>query len=195
MPIRSVRSVAYLTFGALLCVSGCASPGPFESHRTTVGTLKASNAQLEHEKSNLSRQVAELEAENRRIEDRLTQEEEANGWLTARLNDARDLISRQGLDATPLQPDARTQARTPRRSRTAPTGATRKPRQAPFAEIPGELNAVPHPDRDTSDEAFDDFAPRTSQSDSEIPTSSRTARNQRWLPIANGISDSAPKVR
>lgn len=194
MPTRIVRVLTVVGLSALVA-PGCASPGPFESHRTTVGTLKASNAQLEHEKAKLAGQVAELQAETRRMEDRLAQEEETNGTLQARLDDARNLISRQGLDTTPLQPDSSVQARQPRRPRTSPAGGNRKSRPAPFAEIPGELNAVPHPDRDESQDSFDDAAPRSSQVEPGTPLSSRTSRNRRWLPIATGISDSSPKIR
>jgi hypothetical protein len=152
-----------------------------------IGTLKASNAQLEHEKSQLAGQVAELQTENRRLENRLAEEEVTNGELHARLDNARNLISRQGLDSS--QADS-LEAAAPRAPRTTPAGRTpRKGRKTPFAQIPGELNAVPHPDDEREFDSNDE--PRTRRSNQDFGPQTRLDRPRRWLPIANGVSSSS----
>ena len=75
----------------------------------TSGQLKTSLSHLEYENQQLKRSVAKLEQENRAMEDRLVQEQIDNGDLTARLDDARNLLRDRGLD-----PDVR--ARSPARS-------------------------------------------------------------------------------
>jgi outer membrane murein-binding lipoprotein Lpp len=189
----SWRSLLALTVCAgLLAAAGCTSPGPLESRRTMIGTLKASNAQLEHEKAQLAGQVAELEANNRRLEDRVAQEEAANGELTARLDDARNLLGRQGLDPE-SHPSVEARTRAPR---TTPAARSpRRGRKAPFAQIPGDVNASPRPENDEA-ESFDEApAPRTSSNDDTYDLQSQRGGFRRWMPIANGVSEPTPRVR
>lgn len=86
---------------AALAPIGCASPGsnPFTARQTMVGSLKASVSQLEFENEKLKREVGELKADNSRLDNQLAQEREANGEIAARLDDARDLLRRQGGNA------------------------------------------------------------------------------------------------
>jgi hypothetical protein len=156
-----------------------------------IGTLKASNAQLEHEKAQLAGQVAELEASNRRLEDRVAQEETANGELTSRLDDARNLLSRQGLDTGGEEPAAPA-----RRPKTTPAARTpRKGRKAPFAQIPGDVTPAPRSDSE-EEGSFDEApAPRTSSADEVYDLQSQRSAFRRWMPIANGVSESTPRVR
>ena len=55
-------------------------------------------AQLERERNQYQAKLAELEQDNRRIADKLAQEREVNGELAARLDDARVLLSEQGIN-------------------------------------------------------------------------------------------------
>ena len=96
MSHRAARLVAGLALTAV--AAGCSSSGPFLSGRTQVGTLKASVAQLERERNEYQAKLAELEQDNRKIADKLAQEREENGELAARLDDARVLLSEQGMD-------------------------------------------------------------------------------------------------
>jgi hypothetical protein len=172
---------------------GCASPGPLESRRTMMGALKGQNAQLEHERAQLEREIAELKSENRRIEDQLVQEEQANDELATRLSNAQTLLSRNGMDTTvtPRTPadddgfDSR---------RTAPASRPRRERKAPFAEIPGQVNAVPYPERDSSG-SDDEEPPRLKRSSLDTNAQSRRDRPGQWLPIASGLSESNGSVR
>src|SRR3954454_20966409 len=87
---------------AVLAPIGCAQPGPFSSRQTMVGGLKASVSQLEFENEKLRKEVGELKADNSRLDNQLVQEREANGEIAARLDDAKDLIRRQGGNAQAL---------------------------------------------------------------------------------------------
>jgi hypothetical protein len=156
-----------------------------------VGTLKASNAQLEHEKAQLAAQVAELEASNRRLEDRMAQTEAANGELTARLDDARNLLGRRGLDVG--GEDSGSPARRPK---TTPAARSpRKGRKAPFVQIPGDVNTAPRPETEDEDSFDEAPAPRTSSVDDISDLPGRRISFRRWMPIANGISEPTPRVR
>jgi hypothetical protein len=169
----------------LAAVAGCAQSGPLLSHQAALGTLKASVSHLEYENQQLRRQVTDLKAENRQIEDRLVQEESVNGELSARLDDARNLLSRRGLgtgdglDADPTTP-----------GRALPAGrSNRKPRKPPFAQIPGRIDEVPPADDEGTDTRS--FEPRSSWRADPGAQSSRNDPNL-WLPIAreNRGSDS-----
>jgi hypothetical protein len=102
MAIARTRHFALGLVLVALAPIGCAQPGPFTSHQTTVGSLKASVSQLEYENEKLRKEVAEFKADNSRLETQLAQERDANGEITARLDDARDLIRRQGGNSTAL---------------------------------------------------------------------------------------------
>src|SRR3954454_2960926 len=96
------RSLAPWLALAALAPSGCAESGPFTSRQTMVGSLKASVSQLEFENDKLRKEVGELKAENSRLDNQLVQEREANGEITARLDDAKNLLRRQGGDMQAL---------------------------------------------------------------------------------------------
>ena len=86
---------------AIVSLSGCSQSRPMLSQRTSVGSLKTGLSQLEFQNQQLRQQVANLKADNRRIEDQLVQEETANGELSARLDDARNLLGRRGAYLDP----------------------------------------------------------------------------------------------
>src|SRR5881628_2443438 len=96
----------------LLGISGCAQSGSVLSQRTSVGTLKTGVSQLEFQNQQLRREVANLKADNRRIEDQLVQEESVNGELSARLDDARDLLGRRGVASQETGSDPESARRT-----------------------------------------------------------------------------------
>ena len=81
---------------------GCTSSGPLASRQTTLGSLKASVSQLEFENEKLRREVGELKADNSRLDNQLVQERDANGEMSARLDDAKDLIRREGGNASAM---------------------------------------------------------------------------------------------
>ena len=64
-----------------------------------MGQLKTSLSHLEYENEQLKKTTAKLQRENRSMEDRLVQEQMENGDLTARLDDARNLLRDRGIDA------------------------------------------------------------------------------------------------
>jgi hypothetical protein len=183
-----LKTCLLLTASSLLV--GCAQTGRILPGRVSYGTLKTSLSHLEFENQELRTQVAQLQSENREIENRLVQEEEVNGNLTARLDDARNLLSDRGYD---LGGSDRSLSRqdppadeSP--SRTLPAGrSNRKPRKPPFARIPGRIESAPPAD-DTSNRSTipgnDPFGPQGRQDD---PT--------RWLPIARETNEPPSRVR
>jgi hypothetical protein len=158
-----------------LITVGCAGPNPFTQRQTTMGSLKASVSQLEFENEKLRREVGELKADNSRLDNQLVQESQANGELSARLDDAKDLIRREGGGTTAsssfeedIPPPAQVtpKARRTRNSRTSPSVS------------------IPRPDAPPADD------------DLSFQSSSRTPRdlgpndeldNEPWLPVARGL--------
>ena len=178
---RSPNLAAVLA-ATLVAVAGCAQPGPVRSYRTSLGAMKASLSHMEYENEQIHREVDKLKADNRDIENKLVQEESANGDLTARLNDARNLISRRGKgfddrvqDADDLDEPAPIPAR---RSNS-------KRRKPPVAKIPGRIDAVAPagPDDDSS-------SPRIR--DEDLGPQSQNLDTERWLPVARGTSAPTP---
>jgi hypothetical protein len=104
---------------------------------------------LEFENQQLKRSIAKLEQENRRIDDRLVQEQIDNGDLAARLDDARNLLRDRGVD-----PDTRVGSLRGRGGssgtfgdddgsapRTLPAGQQARPRRKPpFAHISSQAD-------------------------------------------------------
>ena len=89
---------------ACLASSGCAQSGnSFLARRTTVGSLKTGLSHLEFENNQLKSKVAELKSINRDAEDRLVQEESANGELKARLDNA---LKPSARDVLPSQSES-----------------------------------------------------------------------------------------
>ena len=188
-PQPTVMALALMTLAAVL--SGCSEPGPFLRRQTMMGALKTDVAQLESEKAQLRREVADLKAENRRMESQVAEIEAQNGDLTARLDDARALISRQGLDTSNFSAPSRSASddrATPRRS-----NPVRQPkRKTPMAEIPRDRRPLP----DRGDLPLDDpiEAPSPADRDSTGPQSRLDDRSP-WLPVARGTLDGGRRVR
>ena len=157
--------------------SGCAEHTGSLLGGTRTGTLKSSVSRLEYENEQLRKEVARYRVDSRDLEDRLTQEEAVNGDLSARLDDARNLLTRRGVDpglATGLDG-----------ARTRPAGRSSKgKRKAPVAKIPGALNP-------SGDDPFEDGPPARSSEDRpndlrgfQIGPQSRRDNPDGWLPVA-----------
>jgi hypothetical protein len=191
----------------LTVAAGCSGQSGFLTGGPTVGQLKTNLSHLEYENDQLKRQVAKLERENRSIEDRLVQEQIDNGDLSARLDDARNLIRDRGLGSEARLGSHRgdDDSRAPAsqaddqgmRPRTLPAGqSTRKRRKPPFARIPGQVDVLPpvwddnepRRDRDTANDRSD-----VGQNDAERQ-SFRVSRG-RWFPIAASIDNDPARVR
>src|SRR5262249_1680215 len=170
----SPARLVWLLAALLVTTSGCAQSGSLLSSRTTVGSLKASLSHLEYENQQLKREVASLKDENREMENRIVQEEAANGDLTARLDDARSLLSQRGVDASP-------NGLAPGRRPPPAARSTKKPRKAPFAQTPGRIDALPPAEDAPPPEDGRGTTPRPSGNDPG-PTS-RLDRTPLWLPV------------
>jgi hypothetical protein len=191
----SPRRHARLAIGFAVVLAGCSQSGSILSQRTSVGSLKTSVAHLEFENQQLRREASSLKDENRDLENRLVQEEAANGDLTARLDDARTLLGRRGLDGDSLEPSGAS-ARN-----TIPAGeSSRKRRKTPFAQIPGRIDPIPPAGTDPTPAADDDGYGRSwgkpaGPTRDDIGPTSQTDRSTLWLPIARGAADNAKPRR
>ena len=163
--------------------SGCAQPGPLTSYRTHVGGLKTSLARMEFENEQLRRKVDVLTSENRDFEDRLVQEEAANGELSARLDDARNLLSRRGYELDEKATASSLEAE-PEPRRNPVRRSNNKRRKPPFAEIPGRIDVTPP--ADSNDDVSDEPSPRIRE---DLGPQSRNDDLERWLPVARGTSE------
>jgi hypothetical protein len=201
MPAR--MALVVLVCAGFSVLAGCSGRGAFLSGGgPTVGQLKTSLSHLEYENSQLKRTVAKLEQEHRSMEDRLVQEEIDNGDLTARLDDARNLLRDRGQI-----PDDR--VRSPRDSlgdspeggswlRTLPAGqSTRRRRKPPVARIPGQIDAPADRDDETSPEPNAD--PRADRSslrlDDDLDHHTFYPGPLRWTPSARGADAPTSRVR
>ena len=161
---------------------GCAQSGPLTSRNTMLGSLKASVSQLEFDNEKLRKEVAELKADNARLDNLYAQERDFNGEITARLDDAKDLLRRQGGDVQALgipsksiQDDGIPPPVRRTRGRTPPSATIPRPRPAP-AESPDERGFD-----STSTEGSRDLGPVG------------RADDDRWLPVARGLGSSVPR--
>lgn len=153
MKSRAARLLAGLIW---LVFVGCSGPGPLRSAWISRNALRSNVARLETENERLERELADAKANNRRFQDQLVDAEEVNGELRARLDDARYALKGQGLD--PNSSVSR-QTNSPRSSKTLPAGRPKVPgRKAPFATIPGRIEAAEPP----TDEADSTDPDRTS---------------------------------
>ena len=170
--------------------------------------MKVSLSHLQFENEQLKTEVAKLKDENRSMEDRLVQEQIHNGDLTARLDDARNLLRDRGIDSdtrlgsrprgtTSADPDEELA-----RPRTLPAGrTTRKPRKPPAASIPGDLDDLPtasESDETTSGTISfkaNDIRPRRKVFDDDDPKLSIDDDQLRWQPVASGTDSSTPARR
>lgn len=132
--------------------TGCAERGGFLNGGSSAGQLRVSLSRSQFENEQLKAELAKLKEENRSMEDRLVQEQLHNGDLTARLDDARNLLSDRGINAGTRMGSRSAESRGAEpdeefsrpRPRTLPAGrTTRKPRKPPAASIPGDLDDLP----------------------------------------------------
>jgi hypothetical protein len=159
---------------------GCAGPNPFTTRQTTIGSLKASVSQLEFENEKLRKDVGEMKAENSRLDNQLVQEREANGELSARLDDAKDLLRRQSSNSNAQAmggsssnfeddippPVATPKARRVRTNRQPPAASIRPPESVPNSDdLSLQIPRRTPPDIGPSDRNDDDV----------------------WLPVARGL--------
>jgi hypothetical protein len=198
-------AMVFLTCAALNILAGCSGRSTFLSGGPTVGQMKTSLSHLEYENGQLKREVAKLDQENRTMEDRLVKEQIDNGELTARLDDARNLLRDRGADKSELartrRDDARNGLDDGSGARTLPAGrATPKKRKLPVARIPGQIEAAPsgeegepalgpHPIPDAD-------ANRSSlRLDDDLDHHTFYFGPLRWTPIASRPGDSGSQVR
>ncbi len=178
MTTRPSWKIAFLCSAAPLLL-GCAQSSPMLGGRTKVGTLKTSVAHLESQNEQMSKEIAQLKSENRQIEDQMVQVEAHNDELTARLDDARNVMRQSGDDP---QVDPPT---------TIPAGrSSRSRRKPPFARIPGRIDPIP-----PVDPSIDPFDSPTSQPSDDFGPQGRLEDHDRWLPIARGAASVPARAR
>jgi hypothetical protein len=168
--------------------------------------LKVSLSHVQFENEQLKTEVAKLKEESLSLEDRLVQEQIHNGDLTARLDDARNILRDRGLDT-----ETRIGSRAPGKKsldpddaiaqpRTLPAGrTTKKPRKPPAASIPGDLDDLPT----ASDEAelgtgtisfrSPDFRSRRRSYADDSHHSTTEDEDLRWQPVASSADSQTPR--
>ncbi len=179
--------------------AGCSGRESFLTGGPTVGQLKTSLSHLEYENQQLKNSVAKLERENRSIEDRLVQEQLDNGDLTARLDDARNLVRDGGRDSDTRLGSHRDDD-SGNSPRTLPTGqSSRKRRKPPFAVIPGQVEIMPaDKDDDTAARrrpARDSKSFSHPDADDDLDRHTYRSGTLRWLPVADSTDDSITQFR
>ncbi|MDX2038550.1 MAG: hypothetical protein SFX72_18025 [Isosphaeraceae bacterium] len=173
-----------------LLAIACASPGPITAHRTTVGSLKASLVAVESENEQLRKEVSELRADTRDLEDRLVAERAHSDDLATRLDNARGILGR--TDPTDSDLDREVADRSSPSSagrafsdvgRPESRRSSRTTRKPPSAAIPGPLE----PNSGSNLRPID--------SDERLWDSQAANRREDdvWLPIARGTG--TPVVR
>ncbi len=167
-----------ITIGLTLAVSGCAKQGPFAQRQNNLTALKSSVGLLENQNGQLKTKVAELSQDNRRLEDRLVQEEASNGDLAARLDDARNVMAQRTQSRNSFSADDEPITKPVRRP--APKSA----RRPPAARIPSSNEESASFETDPIE--LPKPRTRTDGAQSYRDDSS-------WLPIAQGTSE--PKYR
>ena len=178
----------WLAPGLLAAIAGCAGTGgPLLSQRTTVGSLKAGMSRFDFENQQLKKQVAELRTQNRQVEDQLVQEESANGDLQRRLDDARNLLAQNSPGGAEGEPNGLGSG-----ARALPAAqSSRRRRKAPFAQIPGRIDA--------DDPSDDILAPGWNaparNSGRDLGPQSRLGDPTQWLPVASGVTEPSPTRR
>jgi hypothetical protein len=183
---RSLKTIVLLASASL--IAGCAQPGPITSRYTTIGALKTSLSHLEFENQQLKTRGSSLESENRDIEDKLVQEEAVNGDLSARLDDARNVLSQRGSGWGDGIAGSNGADSAPR---ALPAGrSNRSRRKPPFARIPGRV------EENQPGAGFDEpFHGNSLPSAESLGPQSMLNDDGQWLPIAQGTSAPATKVR
>ncbi len=180
-------AASMLATASVVVPMGCAQSGPIATHRNTVGSLKASVSQLEYDNGNLRKQVADLKSESTRVSNDLDREGIVNGELSARLDDAKDVIRRQGGDVAALgRPSggaSKASASTESGDDEIPPPAkspirrSRGGRKPPAAQIP-RIEPPTDPGPGGISPASETYDPG--------PQASRFADDGRWLPVARG---------
>jgi hypothetical protein len=206
------RVLVALLSATLSVVTGCSGQSRFLTGGPTVGQMKTSLSHLEYENVELKRSVAKLQRENRSMEDRLVQEQIDNGDLTARLDDARNLLRDRGIES-----DVRLGSRRPSgagsgssRQDDDPSGRTlpasraeRQRRKAPFAQISGQVDALPSVG-DDDDDSFkrslrDRRKTKSNRSNpgfnDDLDRQSYHPGPLRWNPVARADDDSTIQIR
>jgi hypothetical protein len=194
----------------LIGIAGCSGQSTFLTGGPTVGQLKTSLSHLEFENEQLKKKTAKLEKESRSMENRLVQEQIDNGDLTARLDDARNLLRDRGIESNVKlgsrrrgEGDESFAEDDAPRARTLPTGrATRPRRKPPFAPISGQVDDVPPiqdvkgPATTGSPKRRDDATNRSGQLGDDVHDHhSFQSSRFRWLPVAGANDDSTIQVR
>ena len=170
--------------------------------------MKTTLSHVQFENEQLKTEVAKLKEENRGLDDRLVQEQVHNGDLTARLDDARNLLRDRGIgsdtrlgsrarDSRTVDPDDEIVG-----PRTLPAGrTTRKPRKPPAASIRGDLDELPTASDDEvkandtiSFKAPHSTAPRHSFVD-DAGSVTPDDDQMRWQPVATGTDSPASPRR
>lgn len=186
---RSRTGVASLTILASLA-AGCSQPGPFLRRQTMMGALKTNVAQLESEKDQLTKELADQRAELRRTESQLAELEAQNGDLAVRLDDARAVMGRQGIDDgkafAPARSASDSDADRPSNRRATPARSQPKGRRTPFAQIPNERRSLDEPEEPLLDRDRDERPTRRYRDDSD--DQSRLDNSSPWLPVARGAT-------
>ena len=208
--VPSSVGVLALLAAALCLGGGCSGQSSFLTGGPTVGQLKTSVSHLEYENEQLKKSAARLEKDNRSMEDRLVQEQMENGDLTARLDDARNLLRDRGLEADVRLGshrggdtlDASSSEREDADRQSPPDGSRKRRSRTPFAQISGGSDSV-------SPIEVDDPA---TNSEPSVRSRSRTKRSgrsseespeqhsyhkapQSWMRVAESSDDSMIQIR
>ncbi|MGA2705178.1 MAG: hypothetical protein ABSH35_29310 [Isosphaeraceae bacterium] len=190
----------------LLFVTGCAGRDSVLTGGPTAGQMKTSLSHLQYENEQLKTEVARLKEESRSMEDRLVQEQIHNGDLTARLDDARNVLRDRGVD-TETRVGARTKGKRNAdpddeiaQPRTLPAGRTsKKPRKPPAASIPGDLDDLPtasdEPEPQTGTISFKspNSTPRRPAFPDDSARSASEDDDLRWQPVATAADSQTPR--
>lgn len=185
-----------IALGLLACVValaswGCSGRTSYITGGPTNGQLKTSLSRLEYENDQLKTEVARLKEENRSIEERLVQEQLHTGTLTAKLNDAQNVMRDRGLEVDGV----------PDRPRTLPAGRrTSKPRKPPTAQIESDYYDDDPPPLIIEDEPTPRAGSGRQRSRSKRPADDSVSLNlddddANWLPVASGPDPKAPAKR
>ena len=214
-PARTAAGFAVLIACGPMLLSGCSGRSSFLSGGPSMGQLKTSVAHLEYENAQMKRDLAKVRRESRQMEERLVQQEQDNGDLTARLDDARNLLHDRGLDsgerATAGADGSRGFSDGSEGPRTLPAGqSNRKRRKPPVARIPGQFTPAA-PDRGVDGDREDEdgmlgppqAAPSPSHDadqvglrfDDDVDHHSEYTGPLKWAPIGGGTNGPASRLR
>lgn len=184
-----------------LLFAGCSGGGSFLNGGTTVGQLKTSLSRVEFENSELEKKVAKLERDNRAMEDRLVQEQLDNGQITARLDDARNLLRERGVDLDTRMSSRKAGAEATEGEsgsagfRTLPAGqSSRRRKKTPFARIPGPGEPAASDD-DASTSGDDSAGERTSSRLNDLDRRSYHGNPSRWARTTDVSDDPTTIIR